>query len=175
GAGLQAGALLVGRPGRERSPSVPRALPLRSRAGRRPSARHVGASPAQRARQPRDRAGRADARLARGDGGTALPDRRRTAGLGWHVPAHRLFRRLLDLGGPLARRPRVRHLRDRTRGAGTRRVSPALLSDDSVLVVSELTAVPEGEEFIVGDAATGVYVVLPAVGVQALELLASGR
>src|SRR5262249_9156173 len=58
--------------------------------------------------------------------------------------------------------------------ARTRRVSAAPLADGSALAVRELSVVPEGEEFIVGDAATGVYVVLPEGGVRTLELLASG-
>src|SRR6266508_6330716 len=46
---------------------------------------------------------------------------------------------------------------------------------DTVLAVRPLSVVPEGDEFIVGDADSGVYVVLPEVGVRTLELLRSGR
>jgi len=45
------------------------------------------------------------------------------------------------------------------------------MSPSDVLAVRPLTVVPEGEEFLVGDPESSVYVVLPAVGVRVLELL----
>jgi hypothetical protein len=38
----------------------------------------------------------------------------------------------------------------------------------------ELSIVPDGEEFIVGDPANGVFLALPEVGVTAIEQLRSG-
>src|SRR5262249_40432431 len=52
--------------------------------------------------------------------------------------------------------------------------SPALTPGD-VLAVRPLTVVPEGDEFLVGDPESSVYVVLPAVGVRVLEQLRSRR
>jgi len=49
------------------------------------------------------------------------------------------------------------------------------LTPGDVLAVRPLTVVPEGEEFLVGDPETSVYVVLPAVGVHVLELLRERR
>jgi putative peptide zinc metalloprotease protein len=49
------------------------------------------------------------------------------------------------------------------------------ISDRVVLAVRPLSVVPEREEFIVGDPESSVYVVLPAVGVQVLDLLRAGR
>jgi putative peptide zinc metalloprotease protein len=51
----------------------------------------------------------------------------------------------------------------------------AELADGATLAVRALSVVPEGDEFVVGDAESSVYVVLPAIGVRVLELLASGR
>jgi putative peptide zinc metalloprotease protein len=42
------------------------------------------------------------------------------------------------------------------------------------LAVRPLSVVPEGDEFIVGDAELSVYVVLPAIGVQLLDTLRAG-
>jgi putative peptide zinc metalloprotease protein len=44
-----------------------------------------------------------------------------------------------------------------------------------VLAVRPLSVVPEGDEFVVGDPATGVFVVLPAVAVRVIELLREER
>lgn len=52
--------------------------------------------------------------------------------------------------------------------------TPGDLSDDLVLTVRGLSVVPEGEDFIVGDPASGVYVVLPAIGVRVLEAMRGG-
>jgi hypothetical protein len=49
------------------------------------------------------------------------------------------------------------------------------LTPSDVLAVRALTVVPEGDEFLVGDPESSVYVVLPAVGVRVLELLRSRR
>jgi putative peptide zinc metalloprotease protein len=45
----------------------------------------------------------------------------------------------------------------------------------SVFLVSPLTVVEHGADFIVGDAGQGTYVVLPPVGVTAIDLLRAGR
>ena len=50
----------------------------------------------------------------------------------------------------------------------------AVLGEDATLAVRPVSIVPEGEEFIVGDADLAVYVVLPAVGVQLIDLLRTG-
>jgi hypothetical protein len=52
---------------------------------------------------------------------------------------------------------------------------PSRLAQTDVIAVEALTIVPDGEDFIVGDPRSSVYVVLPAIGVQVLELLRSGR
>jgi len=49
------------------------------------------------------------------------------------------------------------------------------VTDADVLAVRPLSVVPEGDEFVVGDPESGVFVVLPAVGVEVLELLRAGR
>jgi hypothetical protein len=49
------------------------------------------------------------------------------------------------------------------------------LGDDVALAVRPLSVVPDGEEFLVGEADSATYVVLPAIGLQVLELLRSGR
>jgi hypothetical protein len=48
------------------------------------------------------------------------------------------------------------------------------VSPDTVLSVRPLSVVPEGDEFVVGDPESGVFVVLPAVAVRIVELLRSG-
>jgi hypothetical protein len=48
------------------------------------------------------------------------------------------------------------------------------VSPDAVLAVRPLSVVPEGDEFVVGDPDSGVFVVLPAVAVRIVELLRSG-
>jgi hypothetical protein len=65
-------------------------------------------------------------------------------------------------------------VRGRAGREGAGGVSAAALSDGSLLSLRELSVVPEGEEFVVGDAVTGVYVLLPKLGVRALGLLSSG-
>jgi hypothetical protein len=49
------------------------------------------------------------------------------------------------------------------------------LDDDAEFVVRALTVVPDGDEFLVGEPESATYVVFPAVGLQVLELLRSGR
>ena len=53
-------------------------------------------------------------------------------------------------------------------------VRSADVSERSVLAVRPLTVVAEGEEFVVGDPERNVYVMLPSVGVQAIELFRTG-
>lgn len=54
-------------------------------------------------------------------------------------------------------------------------VDPLLLTEQSRLVLKELTVVPEEDgEHLVGDPQTGVYVALPAIGVTVIEQLRSG-
>jgi putative peptide zinc metalloprotease protein len=48
------------------------------------------------------------------------------------------------------------------------------LTGSATLAVRPLSIVPEGDEFIVGDADLSVYVVLPAIGVELLALLRQG-
>jgi putative peptide zinc metalloprotease protein len=50
-----------------------------------------------------------------------------------------------------------------------------VLAPDSVLRVRPLSIVPEQGEFLVGNPARGEFVLLPAVGVEVIRLLASGR
>lgn len=50
-------------------------------------------------------------------------------------------------------------------------MTSAAIDHDALIAVRPLSVVAEGEEFIVGDPSTGVYVVLPKVGVRVLELL----
>jgi hypothetical protein len=54
-------------------------------------------------------------------------------------------------------------------------VRDGAVTADDVLAIRPLSVVPEGDEFLVGDPASAVFVVLPAVGVRVLELLRSGR
>jgi hypothetical protein len=49
------------------------------------------------------------------------------------------------------------------------------LSPGDVLAVRPLTVVPEGDEYLVGDPESSVYVMLPKVGVRVLELLDGRR
>lgn len=49
------------------------------------------------------------------------------------------------------------------------------LAPTVALAVCPLSVVPEGDEFIVGDPQSSVFVVLPAVGVEVIDLLRSGR
>ena len=49
------------------------------------------------------------------------------------------------------------------------------LAPGDVLAVRPLTVVPEGDEYLVGDPESSVYVVLPPVGVRVLELLDGRR
>jgi len=58
---------------------------------------------------------------------------------------------------------------------GARVMTPAAPTAIDALAVRQLTVVPEGDEFVVGEPESSVYVVLPAVGVRVLELLRSGR
>ena len=51
----------------------------------------------------------------------------------------------------------------------------AALTDGTTLAIRQLSVVPEGDEFIVGDGELGVYVVLPPIGVDLLDLLRDGR
>lgn len=48
------------------------------------------------------------------------------------------------------------------------------IGDDAVLAVGELSVVPEGDQVIVGDPARAVFVALPPIGAQVLELLRAG-
>lgn len=59
--------------------------------------------------------------------------------------------------------------------AETAIAAPGELSHDDVLTLRALTVVAEGDEFIVGDPETKVYIVLPAIGVRVIELLREGR
>ena len=70
---LHPGPVLVGRSRTQRLPPLPRAAPRDARAGHRPGRRDRRARAPRRARQPRDRARGTAARLARGDGGGAIP------------------------------------------------------------------------------------------------------
>src|SRR5690349_13464005 len=187
---LHAGLVLVGGPGTQRVPTVPGDPPGHARAGHRPPAAHLGARDADGARQPRDRARRPAAWVRRGDGGAALPHRHHAAGRGRRLPAHRLRGCLLDLGRALAAGPDLRCVRDGTAGAvavrpavggcsvtvsGERAGEGVELPGSATLAVRPLSIVPEGDEFVVGDAELSVYVVLPAIGVQVLGLLREGR
>jgi putative peptide zinc metalloprotease protein len=54
-------------------------------------------------------------------------------------------------------------------------VTSTALTHEDVLAIRALTVVPEGDEFLVGDPESSLYVLLPAVGVRVLELLRSRR
>jgi putative peptide zinc metalloprotease protein len=54
-------------------------------------------------------------------------------------------------------------------------MTSAPLTASDVLAVRALTVVAEGDEFLVGDPESSVYVLLPAVGVRLLELLRTRR
>src|SRR5262249_5082933 len=69
---------------------------------------------------------------------------------------------------------RLRRRAESRRGRAARRRMTGLTPSD-VLFVRPLSVVPEGDEFLVGDPDSGVYVVLPEVGVRVLELLRSRR
>ncbi|MDC7120496.1 hypothetical protein OMK64_02990 [Cellulomonas fimi] len=63
-----------------------------------------------------------------------------------------------------------------TTPAVTTSVSDAdLVTPSSVLRLHDLTTTPQGDRVVVGHPATGRFVALPAVGAQALALLAAGR
>jgi putative peptide zinc metalloprotease protein len=54
-------------------------------------------------------------------------------------------------------------------------MTSAPMTASDVLAVRALTVVAEGDEFLVGDPESSVYVLLPAVGVRLIELLRTGR
>jgi hypothetical protein len=64
----------------------------------------------------------------------------------------------------------VQRLRERAAGAGAGGVT-----ESDVLALRPLSVVPEGDEYVVGDPGSGVFVVLPAVAVRVIELLRDGR
>ena len=62
-----------------------------------------------------------------------------------------------------------------TSGMAARTQKPRGISLDSKVSFGELSIVPDGGEFIVGDPAVGVFLGMPEVGVSAIEHLRSGR
>jgi len=52
---------------------------------------------------------------------------------------------------------------------------PARIGTNAIVEFGELTIVPDGDEFIVGDPALGVFLGLPEIGVTAIENLRAGR